>query len=112
MQATVALLDLEPAAIEHVDRVLLDQTKGTSSISRGPAISSPDRCRTLRGLPFGRVLRPRRGTGSIALAQRKLGVRTQMCTGAEEMALVWGLRKAGLSLLTSRKGTGQTCGRP
>ena len=28
MQATVELLDLQPAAIEHIDRVLLDQTKG------------------------------------------------------------------------------------
>ena len=28
MQATVELLDLKPAAIEHVDRVLLDQTRG------------------------------------------------------------------------------------
>src|SRR4029077_10482634 len=28
MQATVALIDLKPAAIEHIDRPLLDQTKG------------------------------------------------------------------------------------
>src|SRR5204862_1365347 len=28
MQATVELLDLKPAAIEHLDSVLLDQTKG------------------------------------------------------------------------------------
>src|SRR6266853_1989005 len=28
MQATVELLDLKPAAIEHLDRVVLDQTKG------------------------------------------------------------------------------------
>src|SRR5947199_9949177 len=28
MQATVELLDLKPAAIEHIDRPLLDQTKG------------------------------------------------------------------------------------
>src|SRR6267154_2536294 len=28
MQATVELLDLKPAAIEHIDRVLLDQTAG------------------------------------------------------------------------------------
>src|SRR5436853_5484458 len=28
MQATVALLDLKPAAIEHIERPLLDQTKG------------------------------------------------------------------------------------
>src|SRR5207302_5858635 len=28
MQATVQLLDLKPAAIEHIDRPLLDQTRG------------------------------------------------------------------------------------
>src|SRR5437867_11056386 len=28
MQATVALLDLKPAAVEHIDRPLLDQTRG------------------------------------------------------------------------------------
>src|SRR5205823_4738580 len=28
MQATVSLIDLKPAAIEHIDRPLLDQTKG------------------------------------------------------------------------------------
>ena len=28
MQATVALLDLKPAAIEHIDRLLFDQTRG------------------------------------------------------------------------------------
>ena len=28
MQATVELLDLKPVAIEHMDRVLLDQTRG------------------------------------------------------------------------------------
>src|SRR5512133_2638973 len=28
MQATVELLDLKPSAIEHIDRVLLDQTRG------------------------------------------------------------------------------------
>src|SRR5437660_12767330 len=28
MQATVALLDLQPSAIEHIDRPLLHQTKG------------------------------------------------------------------------------------
>src|SRR5439155_12478338 len=28
MQATVALLDLQPSAIEHIDHVLFDQTKG------------------------------------------------------------------------------------
>src|SRR3954451_23515774 len=28
MQATVELMRLRPAAIEHIDRVLLDQTKG------------------------------------------------------------------------------------
>jgi ferredoxin len=38
------------------------------------------------------------------LSQRKLGLRTTICTKAVEMNVVWSLRKAGLSLLTGRKG--------
>ena len=33
MQATVELLDLKPAAIEHMDRIPLDQTRGTAAVS-------------------------------------------------------------------------------
>ncbi len=36
MQATVELLDLRPAAIEHIDRVLLDETRGSGRF-RQPA---------------------------------------------------------------------------
>jgi Fe-S oxidoreductase len=38
------------------------------------------------------------------LSAKRLGLRTTICTKAAEMNLVWSLRKAGLSLLTGRKG--------
>jgi len=39
-----------------------------------------------------------------ALAARKLGLRTLILKNAGEANLVWALRRAGLSLLTGRKG--------
>jgi FAD/FMN-containing dehydrogenase len=50
MEATVELLALQPAAIEHLDRVLLDQTRGQLEFGRAP----------LRIHSRGRVLRGRR----------------------------------------------------
>ena len=38
------------------------------------------------------------------LAQKKLGLRTTICTKPIEMNAIWSMRKAGLSLLTGRKG--------
>lgn len=42
MQATVALLDLDPAAIEHVDRILLDQTRGQLAFAEARALLELD----------------------------------------------------------------------
>src|SRR5205085_1494468 len=38
------------------------------------------------------------------LSRRRFGLRTTIAQGSGEMNLVWGMRKAGLSLLTGRKG--------
>ncbi len=56
MQATVELLDLKPAAIEHIDRPLLDQTKNQLAFS-DRARSPRARCRTVRIDPARRILR-------------------------------------------------------
>src|SRR5438034_9242115 len=42
MQATVALLDLKPAAIEHIDRPLLDQTRGQLHFQAARALMELD----------------------------------------------------------------------
>ena len=42
MQATTELLDLKPVAIEHIDRVLLDQTRGQREFAAARALLELD----------------------------------------------------------------------
>jgi FAD/FMN-containing dehydrogenase/Fe-S oxidoreductase len=102
MQATVALLDLKPAAIEHLDRVLLDQTRGQREFQAARDLLDLDHrpCQSLLAVEFFEDVNDR----LALLRKRKLGLRKIVSKSAAEMNLVWGLRKAGLSLLTGRKG--------
>jgi Fe-S oxidoreductase len=102
MQATAALLDLNPAAIEHVDRVLFDQTIGQMSFApvRELLRLDDEAIEAFLIVEFYEGVRERLET----MRQRNLGLRTYICRDNSEMALVWNLRKAGLSLLTGRKG--------
>jgi FAD/FMN-containing dehydrogenase/Fe-S oxidoreductase len=102
MQATVELLDLRPAAIEHLDRVLLDQTKGQLEFQAARDLLEMDfrPCQSILAVEFFEDVPDR----MAALARRNLGLRTLLLTGPGEMNLVWSLRKAGLSLLTGRAG--------
>jgi len=102
MQATVALLDLKPAAIEHVDRVLLDQTKGQLQFQAARDLLELEAkpCESILIVEFFEDVADR----LAALAQRRLGLRTTLLEETAQMNLVWSMRKAGLSLLTSRKG--------
>ncbi len=102
MQATVELLDLKPAAIEHIDRVLFEQTKGQLPFKPARDLLQLDSkpCESILIVEFYDDVRDR----LEALARRRLGSRRTMLTEPGEMELVWALRKAGLSLLTGRKG--------
>jgi FAD/FMN-containing dehydrogenase/Fe-S oxidoreductase len=102
MQATVELLDLQPAAIEHLDRVLLDQTKGQLEFQAARDLLEMDfrPCQAILAVEFFEQVPER----LAALARRNLGLRTLLLSGPTEMKLVWSLRKAGLSLLTGRAG--------
>jgi FAD/FMN-containing dehydrogenase/Fe-S oxidoreductase len=102
MQATVELLDLQPAAIEHLDRVLLDQTKGQLAFQAARDLLELDfrPCQSILAVEFFEDVPEHLD----ALARRKLGLRTLLLEGAAEMNLVWSLRKAGLSLLSGRAG--------
>jgi FAD/FMN-containing dehydrogenase/Fe-S oxidoreductase len=102
MQATTALLDLEPSAIEHIDRPLLDQTKGQLNFEAARQLLELDTkpCESILMVEFYDDVTDR----LTLLSQKKLGLRTTICTKADEMNVVWSLRKAGLSLLTGRKG--------
>ncbi|MEY2562833.1 MAG: hypothetical protein QOH88_1026 [Verrucomicrobiota bacterium] len=102
MQATVELLELKPSAIEHIDRPLFDQTKGQLNFEAARKLLELDTkpCESILIVEFYDDVAER----LALLSARKLGLRTTICTKPVEMNLVWSLRKAGLSLLTGRKG--------
>lgn len=102
MQATVELLDLKPAAIEHVDRILFDQTKGQLAFQAARDLLELDAkpCEAFLIVEFFDDVQDR----LRAVADRKLGQRIKIIVRPAEMQLVWALRKAGLSLLTGCKG--------
>jgi FAD/FMN-containing dehydrogenase/Fe-S oxidoreductase len=103
MQATVELLHLEPAAIEHVDRPLLDQTKGQLHFQAARDLLELDSepCESILLVEFYEDVADRLSS----LQSRRLGLRTKILTDPHEMNLVWSVRKAGLSLLTGCVGS-------
>jgi FAD/FMN-containing dehydrogenase/Fe-S oxidoreductase len=98
MQATVALLDLKPAAIEHIDRPLLDQTKGQLHFQAARDLLELDAkpCESILIVEFYDDVAERLSI----LQSRKIGLRTKILTDSAQMNLVWSVRKSGLSLLT------------
>lgn len=102
MQATVELLELKPSAIEHIDRPLFDQTRGQLNFEAARQLLELDTkpCEAILIVEFYDDVTER----LALLAAKRLGLRTTICTKPAEMNLVWSLRKAGLSLLTGRKG--------
>ena len=99
MQATVELLDLKPAAIEHIDRPLLDQTKGQLHFQPARDLMELDTkpCDAVLIVEFyDDNVRER----LAMLEARQIGLRRRILTTAAEMNLVWAVRKAGLSLVT------------
>jgi FAD/FMN-containing dehydrogenase/Fe-S oxidoreductase len=102
MDAAVALRDLEPAAIEHIDRILLDQTRGQRAFARQRELlgldAQPSEALLLVELFEEGIER------AEAVAERGLGDRVLVCRTPAEQQMVWSVRKAGLSLLTGRPG--------
>src|SRR6266403_4053835 len=98
MEATVELLDLKPAAIEHIDRPLLDQTKGQLHFQAARDLLELDSkpCESILIVEFYDDVVERLSV----LESRKLGLRKRILIDAAEMNLVWSVRKSGLSLLT------------
>jgi len=102
MQATVELLELGPAAIEHVDRVLFDQTRGQVQFQAARDLLGLE---AFSGESFLIVEFYEEASDRLeALRRKRLGQRTLTLLAARDMALVWELRKAGLSLLTGCPG--------
>jgi Fe-S oxidoreductase len=119
MQATVELLDLKPAAIEHIDRPLLDQTKGQLHFQAARDLLELDTkpCEAILIIEFydfgSAQTCPRFESGDMSphskdsvterlstLESRNIGLRKKILTDPAQMNLVWSVRKSGLSLLT------------
>ncbi|MFL6530470.1 MAG: FAD-binding and (Fe-S)-binding domain-containing protein, partial [Chthoniobacterales bacterium] len=102
MQATVDLLDLNAAAIEHIDKPLFDQTKGQLHFQAARDLMELDTtpCEAILIVEFYDHVAEK----LAALSAKRLGLRTLICRNKDEMDLVWKVRKAGLSLLTGRVG--------
>ncbi len=98
MQATVELLDLKPAAIEHIDRPLFDQTKTQMLFQAARDLLELDTkpCESILIVEFYDDVAER----LAILESRKFGLRTKALTDPAQMNLVWSVRKSGLSLLT------------
>jgi len=102
MQAASELLDLKPAAIEHIDHLLFEQTRGQREFQAARDLLELD-ARPCEAILIVEFFEGARGK-LAALEKRKLGLRKRILKTEAEAKLVWALRKAGLSLLTSRKG--------
>src|SRR3954470_2180237 len=98
MQATVELLDLKPAAIEHIDRPLFDGTKGQLHFRAARDLLELDTkpCESILIVEFYGDVAERLSV----LQSKKIGLRTKILTDAAQMNRVWSVRKSGLSLLT------------
>jgi len=102
MQAAVGLLDLRPAAIEHIDRVLFEQTRGQLPFRKGRSLLGLDEtpCEAILLVEFFDEI----DAPLAELRRRNLGLRARTFSAAEDMEAIWSVRKAGLSLLTGRIG--------
>jgi FAD/FMN-containing dehydrogenase/Fe-S oxidoreductase len=98
MQATVELLDLKPAAIEHIDRPLLDGTKGQLHFRAARDFLELDTkpCESILIVEFYEDVAERLSI----LQSREIGLRTKIVSDPAQMSMVWSVRKSGLSLLT------------
>jgi FAD/FMN-containing dehydrogenase/Fe-S oxidoreductase len=110
MQAAVELLELEPAAVEHVDRPLFDQTRSLPAFARARALLELDErpCEAILLVELFGEVRDDVDARLDQLTRRSLGLRSLVCRTAEERELVWSVRKAGLNLVTSRPGPAKT----
>ncbi|MHC4444836.1 MAG: FAD-binding and (Fe-S)-binding domain-containing protein [Planctomycetota bacterium] len=105
MQASVECLAFKPAAIEHIDKLLFDQTKGQLEFKSARALMKLDEqpCEAILIVEF---FDDDIDDKLQELAKRNLGQRQLILTDRDvaEQDLVWKVRKSGLSLLTACKG--------
>lgn len=102
MEATVDLLDLRAAAIEHIDDVLFDQTRGKLQFQFARDLMRLDAepCKAILLVEFYDNVADK----LRALEAKGLGLRCHLCKNDAEQNAVWNLRKSGLTLLTGCPG--------
>ncbi|MDZ4861113.1 MAG: FAD-linked oxidase C-terminal domain-containing protein [Candidatus Hydrogenedentes bacterium] len=100
--ATLDILDLKPAAIELIDDILWESTRGQLAFVETRELLGLDSapCKAILIVEFFEDVEDR----IEELAKRDIGVRKIIVKAPREMEMVWTLRKAGLSLLTGCKG--------
>ena len=107
MEATVDILDLNPAAIEHIGNSIINQTRQNLSYSRISNFidGNPNSLLVVEfiGDTEKEVVDQLKKLKSRA-EQRKLGYSTLSVTSPQEQSKVWAVRKAGLGLLMSKPG--------
>jgi FAD/FMN-containing dehydrogenase/Fe-S oxidoreductase len=103
MQASVEILDLKPAAIEHVDRLLFDQTKGRINFKAARDLMELD-AKPSEAFLIVEFFDEDTDDKLGELMRRKIGLRKLLCKDPAQQLLIWNLRKQGLTLLTACKG--------
>ena len=107
MEAVEAILGTSPAAVELIDRMILDQTKGSLSLStqRGWVVGEPEAVLVVEYYGEGTEdLSEKLDELETLAAARGFGYAFHRATAAAEQAHVWNVRKAGLGLLMGIKG--------
>ncbi len=101
--ATLEMLDLNPAAIELIDDVLWESTRGQMAFAatRDLLGLNVNPCKAILIVEFFEDVDER----IEILSRRNIGIRKLVVKSPREMEMIWNLRKAGLSLLTGCKGS-------
>ena len=106
-EATVAILEHRPAAIELVDRMMLERARASLGFARRMTFVEGDPEALLLVELFGdseEELRARFDRLEQEMGRRGLGYACVRAMAPEEQANVWAVRRAGLGLLMSVKG--------
>ncbi|MCZ6632202.1 MAG: FAD-binding protein [bacterium] len=107
MEATAPILDTGPAAVELIDKMILEQTKGSLALSSQRAWVQGDPEAILVVEYYGdspAELKGKLDELETLLQQRGFGYACTRAESAEEQDNIWNVRKAGLGLLMGIKG--------
>ena len=107
MEATVATLELEPSAVEHVGSMIIRQARTNLGYSRMTDFIDGDPESLLIVELFGdseAELASRLDRLEELMARKGLGYAVRRITKPEDQAKVWAVRKAGLGLMMNTPG--------